>query len=183
MLRAKTADGCGKLTISGGLCPIRGIHRTALKANDEGMKHLLFASFRSASALVGFGLVFSSVGLSQSSASLSGRAINETGQPITNPVVRLLSDTTLQSSAHARRYTLIGDSLGKFSQEGIAPGAYLVMLFTDGKAANILQSVSLKAGDSIELDFDMGAQQPVRLVTSDAVSLMAVRGKASGRTK
>lgn len=147
------------------------------------MKHLCFVSLRTVSASVGFGLIFASAALGQTSASMSGRAISATGQPISFPVVRLVSDTTLQAAAHPWRYTLIGDSVGKFSQEGIAPGAYLVMLFTDGKAANILRSVSLKAGDVTELDFDLGAQQPVQVATSATTSLMAASGKASGRTR
>ena len=122
------------------------------------MKRLSSASFRSAPALVGCGLIFGSVAFGQSSASLSGRATDAAGRPLASAVVRLVSDTTMHPGARPWRYTLIGDSLGKFSQEGIAPGAYLVMLFTDGKAATILQSVSLKPGDAPVLEFSVGSR-------------------------
>ena len=49
----------------------------------------------------------------------------------------------------------MGDSLGKFSQEGLAPGAYLVMLFTDGKGTDMLRSVHLKGGDARVLDLTL----------------------------
>ena len=87
----------------------------------------------------------------QASASLHGRAIDGEGKPLHNAVVQLVSAGTVQGG-HARRYTLIGDALGKFSQEGLAPGAYLVMLFTDGKGTNVLRSVQLNDGETRALD-------------------------------
>lgn len=143
------------------------------------MKDLSFASLRHASALVGCGLLFGSVAFGQSSAKLSGRAIDATGRPLGNAVVRLVSDTTAQPGARPWRYTLIGDSLGKFSQEGIAPGAYLVMLFTDGKAANILQSVSLKAGDAPVLELSMVSKPQVQVAGSGGEWWMAGKRKPS----
>ena len=146
------------------------------------MKHLTFARFRSASALAGCGLIFGSVAFGQSSASLSGRATDAAGRPIANPVVRLVSDTTVQPGAHWR-YTLVGDSLGKFSQEGIAPGAYLVMLFTDGKAANILQSVSLKAGDAPVLEFSMGSRPQLQVSGGGGPLSMVAKPRISSLTR
>ena len=90
----------------------------------------------------------------QTAASLHGRATDANGKPLANAVVQLVSDQTAHGG-HAWRYTLIGDSLGKFSQEGLAPGAYLVMLFTDGKGTDILRSVQLKAGDARALDLTL----------------------------
>ena len=43
----------------------------------------------------------------------------------------------------------------KSSQEGLAPGVYLVMLFTDGKGTNALRSVQLKAGDDRALELTL----------------------------
>ena len=151
----------------------------------EDMKRLacFAALLRSASALVGCGLIFGSVAFGQSSASLSGRAIDETGRPIANPVVRLVSDTTVQPGAHPLRYTVMGDSLGKFSQEGIAPGAYLVMLFTGGKAVNLLQSVSLKPGAATTLEFSTGPQPQLQVAGSGGQLSMAVRPNTLARMR
>ncbi len=112
----------------------------------------------------------------QSSASLHGRAISADGKPLSNAVIQLVSDQT--HGGHARRYTLIGDSLGKFSQEGLAPGAYLVMLFTDGKGTNVLRSVQLKAGD--ERGIDLALAPTVELA---GTSSMDERRRISGRTR
>jgi len=147
------------------------------------MKHFFFAPLRFASALVGCGLICGSVAHGQSSASLSGRVLDGTGSPIAHAVVRLVSDTTAQPSAHPWRNTLIGDSLGKFSQEGIAPGAYLVMLFTDGKGTKLLQGVSLKAGDAGVLQFSMGSRPEVLVAGSGGALSMVVRRNTSGQTR
>ena len=135
---------------------LRDSEPDAVRNKMKVMKCLLPCSTASlcfATALVGCDLIGGSVAFGQSAVSLSGRAVGATGRPISHAVVRLVSDTTVQPSAHPLRYTLMGDSLGKFSQEGIAPGAYLVMLFTDGKAENILQSVSLRPGTDTVLEF------------------------------
>ena len=114
---------------------------------------------------------------------LSGRALDSVGQPVTNAVVRLVSDTAVQPTTHPQRYTLLGDSLGKFSQEGIAPGAYLVMLFTDGKAANILQHVFLKAGDAAVLEFSVRPTPQLQVAGAASTSLMADRRRTSTQTR
>lgn len=147
------------------------------------MKHFFFAPLRSASALVACGLILGSVAFGQSSASLSGRVLDGTGRPLANAVVRLVSDTTVQPGAHPWRYTLVGDSLGKFSQDGIAPGAYLVMLFTDGKGTNILQSVSLKAGDAPVLEFSMGLQPQVLVAGAGGALSMIARRNTSAQMR
>ena len=90
----------------------------------------------------------------QTAASLHGQATDANGRPLANAVVQLVSDQTVRGG-RAWRYTLMGDSLGKFSQEGLAPGAYLVMLFTDGKGTDMLRSVHLKGGDARVLDLTL----------------------------
>ncbi len=104
--------------------------------------------------LFGVALSAATSASAQSAASLHGRATDATGKPLSNAVVQLVSDQTAHG-ARAWRYTLIGDSLGKFSQEGLAPGAYLVMLFTDGKGTNVLRSVQLRPGDARAIDLTL----------------------------
>lgn len=108
-------------------------------------------ALRSTFFLLGAGPFASLSVTAQSSASLHGRAVDTNGKPLTNAVVQLVSDQTAHGG-HAWRYTLMGDSLGKFSQEGLAPGAYLVMLFTEGKGTNVLRNVQLKAGEARAID-------------------------------
>lgn len=146
-----------------------------------GMKSsCLPASLRMASAL---GLLFGSVAFGQSPVSLSGQAVDATGRPIPHAVVRLISDTTMQPGARPWRYTLMGDALGKFSQEGIAPGAYLVMLFTDGKAENILQSVLLKPGDTSVLEVHTGLRPQVQVAGTGGTLSMVGRRSTSVQTR
>ncbi len=113
----------------------------------------------------------------QGSASLRGQATNAEGQPLQHAVVQLISSGTAPSG-HARRYTLIGDALGKFSQEGLAPGAYLVMLFTDGKGTNVLRNVQLNDGQTQALN--LALTPTVQL--AGALS-MDERRRISGQTR
>lgn len=127
--------------------------------------------------LFGVGTFTATSAFAQSAASLHGRATDASGKPLSNAVVQLVSDQT-SHGGHAWRYTLIGDSLGKFSQEGLAPGAYLVMLFTDGKGTNVLRSVQLKSGDARALDLTLAPTVQVADTSS-----MDERRRISGQTR
>ena len=96
----------------------------------------------------------------QTSARFSGRVLNAAGQPQTSAVVRLVSDPTAAPAVHPMRYTIAGDSLGKFSQEGVAPGAYLVMVFTGGKGTDVLKRVQLRPGEVADLTLFTGSKRP-----------------------
>ena len=115
--------------------------------------------------LFGVGMSTVTSASAQSSASLHGRATDADGRPLSNAVVQLVSGQT-PPGGHAWRYTLIGDSLGKFSQEGLAPGAYLVMLFTDGKGTNVLRSVQLRPGDTQAIDLTLSPTVQVAVTSS-----------------
>ncbi len=116
----------------------------------------------------------------QNSASLHGRVLDAASHPGTHAVLRLVSDTTTNASVHPQRYTLIGDALGKFSQEGIAPGAYLVMLFTDGKGTDVLERILLKPGDDTTLRLRMGSHEEL---VAETTSRMAARLNAAPSMK
>ena len=113
----------------------------------------------------------------QGPASLHGTAVGADGKPLANAMIQVISDQTVHSG-RAWRYTMVADSLGKFSQEGLAPGAYLVMLFTDGKGTNVLRSVQLQAGDDRGLDLT-----PAPSVQLASGSSTAERRRISGRTR
>ena len=130
------------------------------------------------SALVLSAVALTPVAHAQSSASLRGRVLDASGRPGLNALVRLVSDTTISSEAHPRRYTLQGDALGKFSQEGIAPGAYLVMVFTDGKGTDILKHISLKPGEVAVLELTTGGQERTIEVATSSSSMPARRPTA-----
>ena len=108
--------------------------------------------------------------LAQSSASLYGRATDESGRPAANAVVRLVSDQT-SYSGRTWRYTLMADSLGKFSQEGLAPGAYLVMLFTGGRGSTVLLNVTLRAGEAREITLGMNSGLPPQVAGNEATPM------------
>ena len=116
----------------------------------------------------------------QNSASLHGRVLDAAGQPSVHAILRLVSDTTANATVHPRRYTLLGDALGKFSQEGIAPGAYLVMLFTDGKGTDVLERILLKPGDDTTLRLRTGSHEEL---VAETPSRMVARLNATTSTR
>ncbi len=106
--------------------------------------------FRRSRPLLGLASLLSvlcsgSSGLAQTSAAeVQGTALSASGLPLAHAVVRLVSNPSTHSFTHSLRYTLMADALGKFSQGGLEPGAYLVMVSTGEKAEALLQSVWLR---------------------------------------
>jgi hypothetical protein len=90
---------------------------------------------------------------SQQPGTVRGNTRDAAGQPLPNAVVRLITDLSLTSGpTRTWRYMAISDSSGNYNLDGVEPGSYVVMLFIDGKAANVLQSVTLRPGESTALN-------------------------------
>jgi hypothetical protein len=91
-----------------------------------------------------------------------GNTRDAAGQPLPNAVVRLITDLSLTSgltpgSTRTWRYMAISDSFGNYHLDGVKPGSYVAMLFINGKAANVLQSVTLRPGESTALNIALAA--------------------------
>ena len=136
------------------------------------------AALASASAL----LLLAGVPLAhaQSPARISGQVLDPERHSVSAAVVRLVSDAAAMPGVHPLRYTLIGDSLGKFSQEGVAPGAYLVMVFTGGKGTSVLRRVLLKPGEAVELTLSTSAVESQLAITESRTSISS---KVSTQTR
>ncbi len=98
----------------------------------------------------------------QQPGTVRGNTRDAAGQPLPNAVVRLITDLSLTpgltpGSTRTWRYMAISDSLGNYNLDGVKPGNYVVMLFIDGKAANVLQSVTLHPGESTALNIALVA--------------------------
>ena len=102
----------------------------------------------------------------QTSARVEGHVVDRNGAPLRNAVVRLVSNPVSHGSTRPWRYTLLADSLGKFSQGGLAPGAYLVMLFSGEKAERVLNTVFLRPDGTTVLDFGQPSSEPPRAPVS-----------------
>lgn len=113
--------------------------------------------FQKLHSLAGAALVFGATGLSfgQSSATLQGRAVDAAGRPLTNAVVRLITDQAIAATSRTWRYKFVVDEFGNYSQSGIAPGNYVALLFVDGKGMDIVENVMLKSGDAKLMNFDL----------------------------
>ena len=72
-------------------------------------------------------------------------------------MVRLITDLSRTSGKTPRRYMAISDSFGNYNLDGVEPGSYVAMLFVDGKATKVLQSVTLRPGESTALNFALVA--------------------------
>jgi hypothetical protein len=95
---------------------------------------------------------------SQQPGTVRGNTRDAAGQPLPNAVVRLITDLSLTSGpTRTWRYMAISDSSGNYNLDGVKPGSYVVMLFIDGKASNVLQSVTLHPGESTALNLALAA--------------------------
>lgn len=112
----------------------------------------LAGAFRCAAVSVALGSCLSLSAWAQSAARVEGRALDAQGVPLRNAVVRFIADTRSHASPHPWRYTLLADSLGKFSQGGLAPGAYLVMVYSGTKAESVWRTISLVSNATTRLD-------------------------------
>jgi hypothetical protein len=102
---------------------------------------------------------------SQQSGTVRGNTRDAAGRPLPHAMVRLITDLSLTpgltpGSTRTWRYVAISDSSGNYNLDGVKPGTYVVMLFIDGKAANVLQSVTLHPGESTALNIALVADRP-----------------------
>jgi hypothetical protein len=95
---------------------------------------------------------------SQQPGTVRGTTRDAAGHPLPHAMVRLITDLSLTpGSTRTWRYMAISDSFGNYNLDGVKPGSYVAMLFIDGKAANLLQSVTLRPGESTALNFALVA--------------------------
>ena len=162
---------------------------SAASAHDAVMASLAALRLRVAvfAAAVGSCLCFASPVSAQSAASVEGRAVDAAGAPIRNAVVRLVADSRSHTGTHPWRYTLLADSVGKFSQGGLAPGAYLVMLFSGSKAESVWRTVSLPPNATTQIDLKPSSseskREPGRSSPAAHSSMMRVSSRTSDRAR
>ena len=116
--------------------------------------------------------------VAEKAAALAGTATDAAGHPLPGAIIRVISDPATHPS-HPWRYTLVGDTLGKFSQEGLAPGAYLVMLFPGGQASSILRRIELQAGAVQQLDLHLPVSVAAELSSAGTSLSRASHGRIS----
>ncbi len=76
-------------------------------------------------AALGSCLCSAAPAFAKAAAGVEGHAMDATGAPIRNAVVRRIANPASHTSTHPWRSMLLADSVGKFSQAGLAPEAYL----------------------------------------------------------
>jgi protocatechuate 3,4-dioxygenase beta subunit len=98
---------------------------------------------------------------SQQSGTVRGNTTDASGQPLPHAMVRLITDLSqTRGTSRAWRYMAISDSFGNYKLDGVKPGSYVAMLYVDGRAANVLQSVTLHSGESAALNIALAADDP-----------------------
>ncbi len=129
-----------------------------------------------AGAALLFGAAVSLFG--QSAATLQGRAIDATGHPLRNAVVRLITDKATSATSRTWRYKFVVDEFGNYSQSGIAPGKYVALLFADGKGLDIVENVVLNAGDAKLVNFDLTRKDHGRTERGTQTAMLVDRRKS-----
>lgn len=76
----------------------------------------------------------------------------------------------------------MADSAGKFSQGGLAPGAYLVMVYSGDKAETVWRTVSLPANATTRLDL-RPSEQPDTASRPAPNSMMLASSRTSAQAR
>lgn len=95
---------------------------------------------------------------SQQPGTVQGNTRDASGQPLPHAIVRLITDlSVVPGTTRTRRYVAISDSFGNYNLDGVEPGTYVAMLFVDGKAAKVMQTVTLRPGESTALNIALSS--------------------------
>ena len=86
--------------------------------------------------------------------SIHGHVNNPVGQPLTKGEVRLTTDRGPQADMKFK-YTFPLDANGDYKGTGIAPGNYVVLVFSDNKSLDFNDSVVFTSGGDKTVNFDM----------------------------
>jgi tetratricopeptide (TPR) repeat protein len=86
--------------------------------------------------------------------SIHGHVNNPVGQPLTKGEVRLTTDRGPQADMKFK-YTFPLDANGDYKGTGIAPGNYVVLVFSDNKSLDFNESVVFTTGVDKTVNFDM----------------------------
>ena len=107
------------------------------------------------------------VGAAQTSgASLHGHVTNPVGVAVKAGDVKLTTDKSSAAKDRAYKFTFPLDQNGDYRGASIEPGAYLAVVFVDGKTIDF-QDVALKAGDDKLLNFDMTREEYLKQLTPE----------------
>ncbi|HTH52767.1 MAG TPA: tetratricopeptide repeat protein [Edaphobacter sp.] len=100
-------------------------------------------------------------------ASIHGHVNNPVGAPITQGQVRLTQDRSADEKSRKYPYSFDIDASGNFKGTGIAPGAYLVIVFVDNKSVDFVDNVNFAAGEDHLVNFDMSRQEYIDKMTPE----------------
>jgi tetratricopeptide (TPR) repeat protein len=88
--------------------------------------------------------------------SIHGHVNNPVGQPLTKGEVKLTTDRSVPQADMKFKYTFPLDANGDYKGTGIAPGNYVVFVFSDNKSLDYNESVVFTSGGGDKVvNFDM----------------------------
>ena len=99
-----------------------------------------------------------SVAAGQATGSVRGHVTNAAGVPVTSGTVRLTLDQTTGNHPRTYVFSFPIDGYGNYSGTGIEPANYLGVVCTPDGTTLDFAAVSLTAGQTITVDFDMSRQ-------------------------
>lgn len=118
-------------------------------------------------AIAALGLGWSMTAVAQQgTATVQGHVTNPAGQPLTSGEVKLTKDKTAQPKDQKYTNTFQIDASGNFKGADVAPGDYLAIVTQADKNIDY-QEVTIKAGDTKTLDFDMSRAEYINKMTPE----------------
>lgn len=104
--------------------------------------------------------------VAQAGATITGTAKDPAGQPYNGGEVRFSTDKTSAADKRKYQYTVPVGADGTYKATDVAPGAYIVSYFRDGKSI-WFHETDIKAGDTKAIDFDLSSEEYLKGLSAE----------------
>ncbi len=99
--------------------------------------------------------------------SVHGHVNNAAGMPIAKGEVRFTTDRTSEEKARKYPYKFTVDGNGDYKGEGLAPGTYLAVVYSDDKSIDFVDNVVIVSGTDKVVNFDMTRKEYMDKMTPE----------------
>ncbi|SFS20921.1 Tetratricopeptide repeat-containing protein [Granulicella pectinivorans] len=96
-----------------------------------------------------------------------GHVNNAAGLPIAKGEVKFTTDRTSEEKSRKYPFSFPLDANGDYKGEGLAPGTYLAVVFSDGKSIDFLDNIEIKSGTDKVVSFDMTRKEYMDKMTPE----------------
>ncbi len=112
---------------------------------------------------------------------IHGHVNNPLGEPVKSAEIKLSTDKTGPSKDRKYEYTFPLDNNGDYKGDGIKPGEYIIVVYSEGKVIDYLTPPAFKPGPDQTLNFDMTREEYIKSLTpEERTAIEEVKKKNAG---